>query len=434
MRLRLTIVDGPNAGQAFELESDELVLVGRGQECDVQIADPRVSKEHCRILAQGGRLKIIDLNSRSGTYVNGNRVTECTFETDDEIVLGRTHLRVDVLADPGSTTIAPAEGMPSIGLVEQPDSGVAETAPYPAPAEERRKRMPKVDFLEELVGQRVLRYDVRKIVAKARTGIVFHAFDTKKECDVALKVLWPEFSQNEAAVRRFLRAIRTMMPIRHENLISLYGAGRSGGYCFTASEFVDGESAARTIQRVGVHGMLEWRLGLRIALHVARALQVAHERKIVHRNVTPKNILIRDEDGVVKLGDLMLAKALEGSQAEKLTRPGEMVGELPYMSPEQTAGNAHIDCRSDIYNLGATVYAVLTGRAPVQGDSLAETVRKIQNDPPEKPTKYHLAIAPLFEGVVLRMLAKSPDERYATPADLIRDLERVAQYEGVDGL
>ena len=177
--------------------------------------------------------------------------------------------------------------------------------------------------------------------------------------------------------------------------------------------------------------MLEWQYGFRVALHVARALEAAAEHKIVHRNITPQNIMIRTEDRVVKLGDLMLAKALEGTQAEKITRAGELVGQLEYLSPEETASNSHIDTRSDIYHLGAAVYAVLTGRPPFEGRSPVETIMKIQTEEPEKPTKFHLSIPPMLEGVILRMLAKRPEDRYATPTHLVKDLERVGKFQGM---
>ena len=155
---------------------------------------------------------------------------------------------------------------------------------------------------------------------------------------------------------------------------------------------------------------------------------------MIHRNITPQNVLVRSEDQVAKLGDLMLAKALEGSLAETITKPGELVGDLAYMAPEQTTGDGDIDCRSDIYNLGATVYRLVTGQLPVQGNNPADTIRKIQTDIPRKPTEFQMSFPPLFEDVILKMLHKNRDERHQTPTKLIRDLERVATYQGITDL
>ncbi len=196
-------------------------------------------------------------------------------------------------------------------------------------------------------------------------------------------------------------------------------------------ELVEGESLADVIKRLGVGGMLEWEPVLRAAVQIAQALEVASEQKIVHRNITPSNILIRSKDRVAKLADLMLAKALEGPMAESITRAGEIVGELAYMSPEQTTGQTDLDCRSDIYNLGATCYRMLTGHTPAEGKNAADTIRKIQSEVPPNPTKYQLSVPALFEGIVMKMLAKNRDERFANPTQLVKELKRAAKFQGL---
>jgi len=179
-------------------------------------------------------------------------------------------------------------------------------------------------------------------------------------------------------------------------------------------------------------GMLDWRYALRVAIHIGRALAFAQEHSIIHRNITPQNIMVQNSDKLAKLGDLMLAKALEGTNAEQITRPGELVGDVHYMSPERTRGNAdEVDGRSDIYSLGATTYALLTGRPPFEGGSLVETITKIRQAEPVKPTKFQLTIPGLLEGTVLRMLAKRPADRFQTAAEMLTDLERVAKYQGL---
>jgi len=228
--------------------------------------------------------------------------------------------------------------------------------------------------------------------------------------------------------------MKTMITVRHPNLVELYAAGITDGYCWAAMEFVDGESLTKVIERIGIAGMLDWHETFRVAVHVARALAVAAEHKIIHRNVTPQNILRRSSDKVTKLGDLMLAKALEGALAQQVTQPGELLGELPYMSPERTLGDpdAPVDCRSDIYELGATLYALLTGRPPFEGPSLPKLVKDIREVRPKSPRSYHMAIPEAFEDVVLKMLAKRPGDRYATPGRLLADLESAGRYHRID--
>jgi serine/threonine-protein kinase len=263
--------------------------------------------------------------------------------------------------------------------------------------------------------------------------MVFRATDRNDTRTVALKVLQPEFSKNDEEMQRFVRAMRTMLQVRHPNLVAIYGAGRTGPSCWIAMEYVEGKSLSEVIQDIGVLGMLGWKKVHALAVDVGRALEYAHGQAIIHRNVTPSNILVRDRDSSAVLGDLMLAKALEGALAQPITRPGELVGDIAYMAPERTKPTSEVDERSDLYGLGATVYALLTGRPPFQTDSLPELVVKLRKDEPEEPKKYQLGIPDLFQGVVLRLLAKRPEDRYRTATELLDDLKRVGKFAGASG-
>src|SRR5262249_46785962 len=151
----------------------------------------------------------------------------------------------------------------------------------------------------------------------------------------------------------------------------------------------------------------------------------------IHRNVTPKNVLLEATTKVVKLGDLMKAKALEGVLAQQITRPGELVGDVTYMSPERTRGLTSVDGRSDLYGLGATVYALLTGRPPCEGATLVEKVTRIRQDAPAKVSNFQMGVPSAFEGVVMKLLAKQPEQRYQTAEDMLRELERIGRLNGV---
>ena len=114
-----------------------------------------------------------------------------------------------------------------------------------------------------------------------------------------------------------------------------------------------------------------------------------------------------------------------------MTQPGQLVGDIAYMSPERTRAQESVDCRSDIYGLGATLYALLTGRPPFEDASLPATITKIRNEKPVKPKEFQLSIHDMFQDAVLQMLAKRPEDRFLTPADLLKDLERVGKYQNV---
>lgn len=419
MPLQLVVIDGPDKGRTVDLEPGHTLVVGRGTGCNLQLNDPHTSRTHCRIVVGDNRAVLVDAGSTYGTKVGGKKVSDYELQPNDVISLGETSIRFVDPTGESSKTLPPDKE-----TQRRTDAGKKVTSKGKVHVDSR---------LRGLVGQPLARYQVQEAIAEGRTGIVFKAFEAEKDRTVALKVLWPELSRQEDEVQRFIRAIKTMLPIQHPNLVRLYRAGKTGDHCWMAMEYVEGESVARVIDRIGVGGMLDWEPAFRVAIHVARALELAHEHKIVHRNITPQNILIREQDKTVKLGDLMLAKALEGTQAATITKPGELIGELAYMAPEQTTGDLNADCRSDIYSLGATVYRLVAGRPPVEGRNPAETIVKIQNEEPAKPTKYQLSIPPLFEGVILKMLAKSPGERFQTPTQLIADLDRVARYQGLSG-
>jgi serine/threonine protein kinase len=189
---------------------------------------------------------------------------------------------------------------------------------------------------------------------------------------------------------------------------------------------VEGPNLANVIDQARERGTSDWRDALRAAVHVGRAIEEGWLQNIVHRNLTPQNILRRSSDGVHKLGDLMLAKALEGELSRSVTISGRMLGDVRYMSPERTRSQGNLDCRSDIYELGAVTYALLTGAPPHENTSTVDLVLMVRNAVPAQPRTVDAAIPQELENIVLKMLAKSPDDRYADPTRMLKDLDAVA--------
>jgi serine/threonine-protein kinase len=402
---QLEIIDGPDKGRIFTLTEGQTVEIGRGDKTDTKLRDPRVSRQHCRLMVEDGKYVLACAGGAGGTLVNGKPISQCELRLGDIVRIGETQFRVQVADAHEVSTVVPT--------------------PAKAPA------TAGAGALAELAGKTLAHYHVHSVLAKGRTGIIFKATDTRDGQLIALKVMLPEFSTQEDEMERFIRGMRLALTLHHPNLIAVLGAGKTGLHCWIAMEYVEGESLTQVIRRIGTANMLDWRHALRVAIHVARALDFAQKEGIIHRNVTPTNIMVRTSDKLVKLGDLMLAKALEGVGAEQITRPGEIVGELAYMSPERTRGTGEVDGRSDIYSLGATVYGLLTGRPPCEGTAMVETIQKIRQVEPVKPKKYQLSIPDPFEGTVMRMLAKRPDDRFQTPEELLAALNRVAKYQGV---
>jgi serine/threonine protein kinase len=402
MASRLHVTAGPDQGRIVPVPGAGRLTLGRSKaQVDLALNDPQISRVHCEIAVEGNQVTLTDLDSSGGTLVNGRKIAKHVLKHGDVIRLGASQLAYQ------------ADGEAQPAAVAQ--------------AGEKKAGPPK---LEELVGKTVSHYELTALIAKGQSGVVFKATDQKTGQAVALKVLQPEFAQNEEEMQRFIRAMKTMMPLCHPNLVTLFGAGRSGPFCWVAMEYVEGESLTQVIQRIGKDGILDWKIGLRVAVHVARALNYAHGESIIHRNITPPNVLIRKADGQTLLGDLMLAKAQEGALAQQITKPGELLGDVAYMSPERTKGTKDIDHRSDLYGLGAAVYALLTGHPPFQGVSLLDTIQKIRAAEPKPIKPVQPAIPDTFEQAVLKMLAKKPEDRFQAAAQVLAILERSAKMSG----
>jgi len=411
MSLQLYVIAGPDKDRAFALREGAELMLGRGSQSAYQVTDPTVSRSHCQLLCEGEQVTAICKGGSGGTLINGKKITQQTLKPGDVLQIGATQLRFQLEDAAGATTIG----------------GVQPVSEKPVPSGGG------VEQLETLKSKTIAHYEIGDgpIIGRGSTSIVFHATDTRDQRPVALKVLLPEISQDEDELQRFVRAMKTVLPLRHPHIITLFAAGKTGPYCWAAMEYVAGENLTQVIQRIGVAGMLDWRYAFRVAIQIGQALAYAHGQKIIHRNVTPKNILIDASSKAAKLGDLMKAKAMEGILAKQITRPGELIGDVAYMSPERTRGATDVDGRADIYGLGATVYALLTGRPPFDGATLVEKITRIRKDDPVKPTKFQLSIPSAFEGAVLKMLAKRPEDRFQTAEELVAELERIGKFHGM---
>lgn len=403
MKVQLTVIAGPDVGRSFEVDSGQSLLVGRGDKSDLKLGDPSVSRVHFQIATAGDGIRVEDQGSSSGTFVDGKQIDQATVQYGNVIQVGDTRLRVDKDGSP-EKTVAPSARPP-----------LNESKP-----------------LFQLVGTELGPYKLTEIIGKGKSGMVFKAHDAEKDRTAAVKVLTPQFTANDEQRQRFVRAMRTMLPIKDERIVNLYNAGKNGPYCWAAMEYIEGQNLAELIKQSGIEGMLDWKKVWRVAVDVGLALQKGYEHKVVHRNVTPTNIIRRHRDEMCLLGDFMLAKALEGTLAQQVTQPGEILGDLAYLAPERTQADAKIDTRSDIYGLGATCYALLTGKPPASGTGMTDIIRSVREDIPEEPKKFQLSVNELFQSVVMKMLAKDPADRFDTPGSLVKELLRVGKFNNLD--
>jgi serine/threonine protein kinase len=398
MSAQLIVVAGPDTGKAFPVKAGESLLLGRSPNSGARLTDPTVSRVHCEVKVVDGQALLLD--HVGGTHVNGHPVDRHEMQPDDVIAIGKTQLRFD----------SPDEEE------EQAPADVARPPSLPA------------ERMGELTGYALGRYRVGTLLGEGRTGLVFQGRDGRHDRVIALKVLWPELSRDAQEVRRFVRAMRTMLPIRHPHLVQILGAGLTQPYCWVALELVEGKSLGEVIER---GTPLPWRQALRVATHVSRALVFAHHHHIVHRNISPHSILVRAADQVAKLGGALMAKALEGRQVVEVTRRGELVGQAGYMAPEQTTGiSADLDHRADLYSLGATLYALLTGQPPIKARSVIEALLKVRQEKPVSTRRHQPEVPEALDTLVLKLLAKAREDRYQTAGELLGELTRFAKAVG----
>lgn len=262
-------------------------------------------------------------------------------------------------------------------------------------------------------------YELKRKLGQGGMGAVYLAVDPSLKRQVALKILPREKASNPQLVKRFKAEAQNASQLTHENIVSVYGAGEADGYLYIALEFIDGIDVHDLVERRGV---LPVKRSIDIIKQVCRALQHALEQGIVHRDIKPANLLVR-RDGVVKLADMGLARAVDETMETGLTRAGTTVGTVDYMSPEQARNSKSADVRSDIYSLGCTWYHMLTGTPPFSEGSLTNKLNAHANRPPPDARDKNPSVSEGVVAVMRRMMAKNPDDRYQTPNELIKDLE-----------
>lgn len=261
-------------------------------------------------------------------------------------------------------------------------------------------------------GVRVGKYLVSDLIGQGGMGRVYLARDTQAGRQVALKVLSRQRTTNPRALARFAREARLGMRLRHENLVGIYETGEFRGVHYLVMEYVQGVTIARLL---GEQGRIKPAIAAELGRQAALGLDQFHLNGLLHRDVTPANILI-DRQGTAKLADLGLALDLE--DIEVLTNEGATVGTLDYISPEQARHPRSIDIRSDIYSLGTILYHMIAGELPFPMLSLSQRVLAHQFSTPPALTTKVADCPPELDAVVQRMLRKLPAERYKRPADV----------------
>jgi serine/threonine-protein kinase len=265
-------------------------------------------------------------------------------------------------------------------------------------------------------------YQILEPVGQGSMGMVYRAKQLSMDRIVALKILRPQLAQNKEFIDRFHREARIAARLSHNNIVQAIDSGEFAGHHYFVMEYVDGTTIKEELESGRVYSEDE---ALRIIYQIAEALDHAHQRGLIHRDVKPENIMLT-RDGTAKLADLGLARLTTDNQLAEAEK-GMAMGTPYYIAPEQIRGEVDIDIRADIYSLGATLYHMVTGRVPYTGSNAIEVMQKHLRGKLVPPDHLNTNLSGGLGEVVETMMACDRDHRYASPKDLLIDLKNLME-------
>lgn len=259
------------------------------------------------------------------------------------------------------------------------------------------------------------RYEITELIGVGGMADVYKAMDVMEDRTVAVKILKPEFAENEEFLRRFRNESKAIAVLSHPNIVKIYDVGFTDEIQFIVMEYIDGITLKEFIERQGI---LKWKDALHFITQILRALQHAHDKGIVHRDIKPQNIMLFT-DGTIKVMDFGIARF---SRIDGKTLSDKTIGSVHYISPEQARGDM-TDERSDIYSVGVMLYEMLTGKKPFDGDNPVAIALKHMQEEAVPPREIMPAIPEALEEIVIHAMEREPARRYQSAAEMIRDID-----------
>lgn len=269
------------------------------------------------------------------------------------------------------------------------------------------------------------RYEIINKVGDGGMAFVYKAKDRLLNRTVAVKVLRPEFVDDEEFLMKFKREAEAVASLSHPNIVNVYDVGEDGKVHYIVMEYIDGQNLKEIIND---EGTLDEYTALDITKQIARALGAAHKKGIIHRDIKPHNILISNEGRAVKVADFGIAKAVSNST---MTSIGSIIGSVHYFSPEQAKGK-FVSSNADLYSLGIVLYEMLIGKVPFRGDSPISIALQHINDPIEFTSEEKVNIPQSVRTIIKKLTEKSSSDRYQNADELIEDIEYIEKNIDLD--
>jgi serine/threonine protein kinase len=277
---------------------------------------------------------------------------------------------------------------------------------------------------QRMIGQTVLgQYELVDVLGQGGMSVVFKARHRMTDQEVALKILPPELAAHSQVKSRFLEEAKALAALDHPNIVHLYNFGQENASFVLAMQYVQGKTWERMILE---SKRLDWKHTCRVAIDVLKALEYAHGRGVVHRDMKPSNVLVRD-DGMATVMDFGIAKM---TTSTRLTATGQTMGTVRYMSPEQVRGQ-DVDLRTDIYSLGATIYESLVGDTPFDGSTHFEIMTKHLSEPARTPSSLGIEVPYPVEEALMKSLSKKAGDRFESARDMRKVLEAALKEHDV---
>ena len=267
------------------------------------------------------------------------------------------------------------------------------------------------------------RYELQELIGVGGMADIYKARDIVEDRIVAVKILKTEFAGSDEFLRRFRNESKAIALLSHPNIVKIYDVGFTDKVQFIVMEYVDGITLTDYIEQQGV---LKWRDAVHFTIQILKALQHAHDRGIVHRDIKSSNVMLLS-DGTIKVMDFGIARF---NRENNKTMSEKTIGSVHYISPEQARGDI-TDERSDIYSVGVALYEMLTGKKPFDGDTPVAIALMHMQSTPKKPSEINSTIAEGLEQIVMRAMQKDPAQRYQTAGEMIKDLEEFRKNPGI---